>query len=212
MADVQARVRAFTECWHAGLRPDVAAFLAAVPARQQGELADALQAFLSDGPPPRYDEHTLAALESSQPVREAVRAIDGQAGTWPLLLPALRRQRRLRQADVAQRLASELGFPSAQERVREHLHDMECGTADARRVSARVLTALARVLGITGSDLARAGGVSTLGDSPSDLTPTRRGFRDPPPFSEVPSGYRQPDAPDRPEWTEVDRLFLGNHR
>jgi hypothetical protein len=49
----------------------------------------------------------LAELASSQPVREAARAFDGRAGTWP----ALRRQRRLTRADAAKRLASELGFP-----------------------------------------------------------------------------------------------------
>jgi hypothetical protein len=210
MGDVQALLSAFIEEWEAGLRPDVKAFLAAAPAPQRDALADVLDAFLSDAPPPRYDEDTLAELDSSQPVREAARAIDGRAGTWPLLLPALRRQRRLTRADAAEHLASELGFPGAHDRVRQHLHDMEYGTADARRVSLRVLSALARLLGTTGLDLARAGSVPTLGGPMSGLAPTRRGFPDPPPFSEVPTTYRRPDTSDRREWGAVDRLFLGS--
>jgi len=212
MGDVRALLSAFIEEWEAGLRPDVGAFLAAAPAPQRDELADALDAFLSNAPTPRYDEHTLAELESSQPVREAARAIDGQAGTWPLLLPALRRQRRLTRADAAKCLASELGFPGAHERVRQHLHDMEYGTADARRVSVRVLSALARVLGTASSDLARAGGTVTLGGPTTGLAPARRGFPDSPPFSEVPVDYRQSQSSDPPEWTEIDRLFLGTQR
>lgn len=208
MTDAQEMLRAFAEEWEAGLRPDVEGFLAAVPAHQQSELADAIQAFLCRAPVPRYDEQTLGELEASQPVREAARAIDGRTGTWPLLLPSLRRQRRLTRAEAAQRLATELGFSSAHQRVRQHLHSMEYGTADALCVSDRVLVALASVLGTTFSDLARAGRVPTLGGPTSGLAPTRRGFPDPPPFSEVPSGYRQPDTSDRPEWAAVDRLFL----
>ena len=210
MTDARALLTAFTEEWGAGLRPDVEAFVEAAPAHQHHELAEAIAAFVCDAPSPRYDEATLEELESSQPVREAARAIDGRAGTWPLLLPALRRQRRLRRADVAQRLASELGLSSAHERVLQHLHNMEYGTADVRCVSRRVLTALARVLGTTASDLARAGRVPTLGGPMSGLAPTRRGFPQPPPFSEVPTDYCQPDTSDRPDWAAVDRLFLGS--
>jgi hypothetical protein len=208
MTDAQELLRAFMHEWGAGLRPDVDAFLAEAPAPQQCELADAIHAFLCSAPSPRYDEQTLAELESSQPVREAARAIDGRTGTWPLLLPSLRRQRRLTRAEVAQRLAGELGFSSAHDRVRRHLHNMEYGTADALCVSDRVLIALARVLGTTFSDLARAGRVPTLGGPTSRLAPTRRGFPDPPPFSEVPVDYRQPDTSDQSEWAAVDRLFL----
>jgi hypothetical protein len=85
---------------------------------------------------------------------------------------------------------------------------MEYGTADSLCVSDRVLVALASVLGTTFSDLARAGRVPTLGGPTSGLAPTRRGFHDPPPFSEVPVDYRQPDISDRPEWAALDRLFL----
>lgn len=210
MTDTQALLGAFVDEWEAGLRPEVDAFLAAAAADQQGELADAVEAFLRDAPLPGYDDETLAGLESSHAVREAARAIDGRAGTWPLLLPALRRQRRLARADVARRLATELGFSSAHERVHQHLHTMEYGTADVRAISHRVLVALARVLGTTAAELARAGQVPTLGGPVGGLAPTRRGFPDPPPFSEVPTDYRQPDTSDRSEWTEVDRLFLGS--
>ena len=113
MTDARVLLRVFTEEWEAGLRPNVETFLAAAPAHQQSELAGAVEAFLCDAPLPRYDDETLAELESSQPVREAAQAIDGRTGTWPLLLPSLRRQRRLTRAEVAQRLATELGFSSA---------------------------------------------------------------------------------------------------
>lgn len=208
MIDAQVLLRAFTEEWDSGVRPDVDAFLAAAPADQQSELIDAIDAFLREASLPRYDDETLEEVESSQAVREAARAIDGRAGTWPLLLPALRRQRRLRRADVAQRLASELGFASAHERVRQHLHTMEYGTADALRVSRQVLVALAHILGTTAGHLERAGRVPTLGGPTTGLVPTRCGLPDAPPFSEVPSGYRLPDARQPAEWAALDRLFL----
>jgi hypothetical protein len=208
MTDTQALLQAFTDAWEAGLRPDVEGFLAEAPAQQQSELADAIRAFLCSAPLPRYDDQTLAELDSSQAVREAARAIDGRTGTWPLLLPSLRRQRRLTRAEVAQRLATELGLSSAHQRVRQHLHNMEYGTADALCISDRVLVALASVLGTTFSDLARAGRVPTLGGPTTGLAPTRRGFPDLPPFSEVPVDYRQPDPSDQAEWAAVDRLFL----
>lgn len=207
MTDADVILRTFKHEWEAGLRPDVEAFLAAAPNHQQSELEDAIDAFLREAPLPRYDERMVAELESSQPVREAARAINGRTGTWPLLLPALRRQRHLTRRNVAQRLATELGFSSAHERVRQHLHTMEYGTADVFRISRRVLAALARVLGTTASDLARAGRVPTLGGPTSGLAPTRRGFPDLPAFSEVPGSYRQPDTSYLPEWAEVDRLF-----
>jgi len=209
MTDEQGLLRAFAEAWEAGLRPDVEGFLAAASAHQQSELADAIQAFLCRAPVPRYDEQTLAELEASQPVREAARAIDGRAGTWPLLLPSLRRQRRLTRAEVEQRLATELGFSSAHQRVRQHLHSMEYGTADVSCVSRQVLVALARILGTTAAHLERAGGAPTLGGPTTGLVPTRRGLPDAPPFSEVPNGYRQPDTHHPPAWAALDRLFHG---
>jgi len=209
MTDARTLLSAFKEEWEAGLRPDVGAFLAAASAGQRGELAHAIEAFLCDAPLPRYDGGTLEQLESSQPVREAERAFDGRAGTWPLLLPALRREGRLTRSDAARRLATELGFSGAHERVHEHLHTMEYGTADPLRISRRVLVALARVLGTTAARLERAGRVPTLGGPTRGLMPTRRGLPDAPPFSEVPSGYRQPDSHRPPDWAALDRLFLG---
>lgn len=84
--------------------------------------------------------------------------------------------------------------------------------ADAGRVSFRVLSALARVLGTASSDLARAGRAVTLGGPTTGLAPARRGFPESPPFSEVPVDYRQTEPSDAPEWTEIDRLFLGSQR
>lgn len=209
MTDVHTLLSNFVAGWKAGRRPDVEAFLASVPTDEREELADAIEAFLIGAPTPRYDEQTLAELESSQQVREAERAIAGRSGTWPMLLPALRRQRRLTRASVAQTLATELGFPSAHERVREHLHDMETGARDARRVSRRVLVALGTVLGADPAEIVRAGLVNTIGGPTSGLTPTRRGFPDQPPFSEVPADYERPQPLDPAVWAEVDRLFLG---
>ena len=152
----------------------------------------------------------MTELESSQPVREAARAIDGRAGTWPLLLPALRRAappHDVRTLRNVSRVSSD---------SRAHTSGsvststtMEYGTADALRVSRQVLVALARVLGTTAADLERAGRVPTLGGPTTGLAPTRRGLPDAPPFSEVPSGYRQPDARQPAEWAALDRLFLG---
>jgi hypothetical protein len=210
MTDAQSLLSAFAEAWEAGLRPDVEQFVTAAPAEHQAELADALAPFLCQAPVPRYDDATLEELESSQPVREAERAFDGRAGAWPLLLPALRRQNRLTRWDVARRLADELGFAREHQRVHQHLHAMEYGTADPFGVSRTVLVALARILGTTVVHLVWAGRVPTLDGPTTGLAPSRRGLPDPPPFSEVPSGYRRPDVRRPPQWSAVDRLFLGN--
>jgi len=207
MTDAQTLLAKFIADWQGGRRPDVGAILGHATPDQREGLAEAIESFLTNAPVPLYDEQVLLELEGSQAVREAERSLDGRSGAWPLLLPALRRQRRLKRADVARRLATDLGFPDARERVREHLHDMEIGAADSRHVSHEALVALARVLGTSAAALRRAGDVLTFGGPPLEIEPSRRGFSDRPPFSEIPSGYRRLDTSAQPAWEEVDRLF-----
>ena len=86
---------------------------------------------------------------------------------------------------------------------------MEYGTADARRVSRRVLVALARVLGTTAARLERAGGFprSAVRPSGTRADPTRSSGS-----ATVQRGaeWLPPTRPRRPpEWDALDRLFLG---
>ena len=207
MTDAQTLLAAFISDWRGGRRPDVAAVLEQACADEREGLAKAIETFLIDAPVPLYDEQVLLELEGSQAVREAERSLEGRSGSWPLLLPALRRQRRLKRADVARRVAIELGFPGATDRVHERLHEMEIGAVDSRKVSHEVLVVLARILGTSAAALRRAGGVPTFGGPPIGVVPSRRGFPDHPRFSEIPSGYRCQATSAPPAWEQVDRLF-----
>lgn len=207
MTDARTLLSTFIADWRAGRRPDVAAILEQAGADEREGLAKAIESFLIDAPIPLYDEQVLLELEGSHAVREAERSLQGRSGAWPLLLPALRRQRRLKRAEMARRVATGLGFPGAIDRVHEHLHQMEIGAIDARRVSQEVLVVLASVLGTNAAALRRAGGMRTFGGPPIGVEPSRRGFPDHPPFSEIPSGYRSPETSAPLACEQVDRLF-----
>lgn len=207
MTDAQTLLSMFIADWQGGRRPDVAAILERASPEERERLAEAIETFLVEAPVPFYDEQVLLELEGSQAVREAERSLEGRSGTWPLLLPALRRQRRLKRADVARRVAIDLGFPGATDRVHERLHEMEIGAVDSRKVSHEVLVVLARILGTSAAALRRAGGVLTFGGPPIGVEPSRRGFPDHPPFSEIPSGYQSRNTSTPLAGEQVDRLF-----
>jgi hypothetical protein len=209
MSDPRTLRERFERDWLAGLRPGVEHTVTLAPVGSRAELARSLERFLLSAPVPAFDEATLAELAQSQPVREAQRAIGGHAGGWPLLLPALRRQRRLTRRCLAARLAQAIGHEQASDRVAMHLHAMESGTTDAARVTRRVLDALGALLGVSGDALERAGHARTAAGPPAPAAAAQRGFAEPPPFSEVPPGYHPVPQTAGEEWAAVDRLFLG---
>jgi hypothetical protein len=130
------------------------------------------------------------------------RTLAGSAGLWPVLLPRLRNQARIKRADLVAELAARLGAQSKQEKVASYYHEMEQGRLPASGVSDSVLEALGKIVGYGKDALRSAGGMPAPGGrSPEAGAVYTRTTR-----SEEPE--KEAVAPARPEeWDEVDRLF-----
>ena len=148
-----------------------------------GELAQLVDVFLAGSEPPAPDPERV----------ELIRV--WARGEPPLL--ELRTSRRLKRADVVERLTQLLGLsPGRAQKVGRYYHELEAGTLDTRGVDARVWDALREVLGADVRSLAR-------------WRPAR--------VPHAPVLYRRLEVPDvaapaapraaPPEEDEVDRLF-----
>jgi len=167
-----------------GERPDLREYLGrAGPAAE--ELAALVDAFLQAVPPPDPDEASVARW------RAAV------AGEPPLL--ELRRQRRLRRADVVESLIRLLALdPAKREKVRARYHELETGQLDPDRVDARVWEALAATLKER-VETVRAWAAPARPLSADPVVFARLADADEPPPAAPPAREEEPD--------EIDRLF-----
>jgi len=148
----------FIDAWNAGQRPDVDEYIARAPAREQGELADELVAFLSFAPTPAYDDQALAAIRAEPIVAEALAASGERAGLLPALLVSLRERLSMTTAQVAADLVSQLGLPREREaKTAAYLDRLEHGELEPGRVSRRVFDALARLFAVPRDQLEGAG-------------------------------------------------------
>ena len=207
-ADLDRVLSEFMDAWNAGRRPDVEDYLERVAPEQRRELADEITNWLTWAPAPDYDEATYERIRVDPLVREVVAAVDRPAGLWPSLLPRLRARARLSVADVATAISKALGIAGREEKAARYLQEMESGTLEPSGVSRRVLDALARVLGVAGSDLEAAG---DLGWTPR---PSATLLRADPGVGEETTQHLEilaeaMAAPSEEPWDEVDELFRG---
>lgn len=187
----------FIDAWNAGQRPDVAEHLGRVPEKQRAELARQIDAWLTLGPSPDYDEATLAAIRAEPAVQRALAAAR---------LAQAREDASLSAEQLAQALVEETGLaPEQREKAGRMLAALEAGRLSLAGLSQRLVDALGRILRLpaeafaASAETGQAGALAFRADAEpaaeaaGDLELLRRGI----------------EAPSARDWDEVDELFLG---
>jgi len=219
VSDVERLLREFIEAHEAGQSPDPGELLDRAEGTDRRELTALIDAYLVRAPRRRWDAAAFKTSGAAPVVEGLSRSLAGAGGTWPTLLPRLRARAQLRRAELVDRLAAALGAEQRRERVGAYYHEMEQGLLPAAGVSARVLDALAAILGESADALREAG--AALGGGPGgpyDAAAFARtakadkladpGAADAVFLDESLAGDDEPPAPGG-EWDEVDRLFRG---
>jgi hypothetical protein len=208
VSDVDRLLAEYIAEHRAGGEADPRAFLSRASPAEQRELASLIDAYLALAPRQSFDQASFRGSSAERTVDELERALGGQAGLWPALLPRLRDRAGLKRSELVERLADDLGVGDRKDKVADYYHEMEQGLLPARGVSDRVLDALARILGDTAKSLKDAGRVLTPPAEGPAAAPAaafaRRAHAEP---ASAASAGTQPPAPS--EWDEVDELFRG---
>jgi hypothetical protein len=191
----------------AGGEADPTEYLSRVSLPERTELAALIDAYLAHAPRQQLDQTAFRGSSAERTVDELERAIAGQAGLWPALLPRLRDRAGLKRSTLVDRLAVALGVKDRQEKVAGYYHEMEQGLLPAEGVSDRVLEALGQIVGETAQVLRDAGRALTPPSGGPPAAPAtafaRRAHAEAaaPPAGVVPA--------DQSEWDQVDQLFRG---
>jgi hypothetical protein len=170
-------------------------------------LAGEIDRYLVAAPRRAFDAGRFAGSTAAQTVDALERALAGQAGLWPAVLPRLRARAGIKRAVLVERLANALGVADRTEKVAAYYHAMEQGLLDSRGVSDKVLSALAAIVGETAQSLRDSGR--------SLLPPTARATPTPAVFARRaawPGGVGNAEIPgsrDAGVWDEIDELFRG---
>jgi transcriptional regulator with XRE-family HTH domain len=195
----------FIDAWNAGRRPDVEAWLARVPEGDRDELAARLEAWLAIAPTPDYDEPTRAAIAAEPALRAALSAAAAQRAPLSARLPALRRRAGLAVRDVARRLVPVFGLRGEEARAVEYLDRLERDELDPARLSARLLDALAAILGADRDELAPGAPAVAAGQAFFRADEDAAEWL----ASDIDALSRAALAPAPAPLDELDRLFVG---
>lgn len=199
----------FIDAWNAGRRPDVDEFVDRAAEEDRGWLSDEIASFMLTGPTPRYDDAAIESIRAEPIVAEALARSRERAGLWATWLPSLRSRAKLSTAQLAEKLTGALELPADRAAKTEgYLEEMERGALDPRGVSQRVLEALAKLLGVSGDELAGAGDLGAWRAAPQQM------FRAQPGAAETSREHLEVladafAAPGGEDWDEVDELFRG---
>ena len=198
----------FIDAWNRAERPRVDDYLARAAPGERDELAERLDDWLLLAPTPEYGADALEAIRADPAFAGALAEIEAHPGAWPEVLPRLRERAGVRVRDLAGRVTAAFGLSGQEERAEQYLERMERGELDPTRVSRRLLDFVGAALGVTGTDLARAGGLRLA------AAPGQAMFR-----AEREAATRFEDdlealsqaamAPAPPPMDELDRLFVG---
>jgi hypothetical protein len=184
-------------------------FLSRAAPDERDELMALIDAYLARAPRQSFDADGYRGSTAERTVDELERALRGQSGLWPALLPQLRNRSGMKRSELVQRLASALGVADKAAKVGDYYHQMEQGLLPARGVSDRVLDALGGLVGETAGALREAGYAirpSEPGGAAAQAAFARRAYTEgaePPP----PAGMPSPGVVER---DEVDELFCGD--
>ena len=203
MTTIEQLIGEFIDAWNAGRRPDVLAYLARAAPADRDELARQLETWLELAPTPAYDETTRAQIAAEPALLAAFAAAEALRTPLAARLPPLRERAGLAVPDVAQRLTRLVGIDD-ERRTEEYLERLENDAFDERRLSRRLIVALATILGVN---------VEQLVPAPVPIGQTFfRAEADPEQWVaeslELLSELALEAAPDQP-MDELDRLFLG---
>ena len=206
MTDLDRLFREYVAEHQAGRTADPRNYLSRVSAAERAELAALIDTYLARAPREAFDPAAFRGSSAERTVHELERAIAGQAGLWPALLPRLRGRAGLKRSLVVERLAAALGVQEREDKVAGYYHQMEQGLLPAAGVSDRVLEALGRIVGETAQALREAGSsLRPPSEGPSALPAAafaRRAYAEAAPPAQAP-------AAEVDEWDEVDELFRG---
>jgi len=207
MTDLQRLFAEYVAEHRGGGEADPRQYLSRAPAAERTELAALIDAYLARAPRRAFDRAAFHGSTAERTVDELERAITGQAGLWPTLLPRLRDRSGLRRSTLVERLAETLGVEDRSDKVAGYYHEMEQGLLPAAGVSDRVLEAIGQIVGETAQALRDAGHAlrpPTEGPAAAPAAAfARRAHAEPGPPPEA-----APAQPP-PEWDDVDELFRG---
>lgn len=187
---------------------DPRAYVARAAPDERVELAALIDAYLARAPRRSVDLENVGSSGAHRTVDELERALAGQSGLWPAVLPRLRHQAGLRRSELVARLAGALGVDDGEEKVAGYYHQMEQGLLPAAGVSDRVLEALAGIVGESAQALRNAGralGAATPGAGRTSAAFARRTY----PEGAAPSAPALSGAGEPTQFDEVDELFRG---
>lgn len=206
MTDLDRLFGEYVADHQAGGEADPRDYLSRVAAAERAELAALIDAYLARAPREAFDPAAFRGSRAERIVDELERAIAGQAGLWPALLPRLRDRAGLKRSRLVERLAAALGVQDREDKVAGYYHQMEQGLLPAAGVSDRVLEALGRIVGETAEALREAGSALRPSSEGPAAAPAaafaRRAYAEAAPSPEA-------SAAQEARWDEVDELFRG---
>ncbi len=152
MTTIEQLVGQFIDDWNAGRRPDVLAFLEHAAPEDRDALASQLETWLELAPTPAYDEPTRHSIASEPALLAALDAATALRAPLAERLPTLRNRAGLAIREVAARL-TQLFDLDDELRTVAYLEQIERDELDERRLSRRLLDALAAILGADADQL-----------------------------------------------------------
>ncbi len=196
MADLKAMRDDFAAAFEAGESPNPADWLQRVAEDERQDLERLIDTYLMTAPRRAWDAKAYETSLARVAVEQVLESRNGVSGTWPELLPRLRKRARLKRSELVAGLSRALGLgeaPATIEKVGVFYNGMEHGTLEARGVSQRVLDALAGLVGTTSEALRAAGG---SGPPPNAGAATYARMAAPAPTYRAESADRAEDAED----------------
>ncbi len=208
MSDVDRLLSDYIANHRAGGDADPREYIFRASPSQRTELAALIDAYLAAAPRQPLDERAFRGSTAERTVDELERAIGGQGGLWPALLPRLRDRAGLKRSELVERLAAALGVSDRQSKVAGYYHEMEQGLLPARGVSDRVLDALGQLVGESAQALRDAGrSLAAPGGGPANAPAAfaRRAHAEAIPAARTSAAAPTPEG----AWDDVDALFRG---
>jgi hypothetical protein len=207
MSDVERLLAEYKQVHRRGGDADPGPFLARTSGAEREQLTALIDAYLERASRREFDRAELRDSPAAAVADSTQRTLAGSAGLWPVLLPRLRNQARIKRADLVAELAGRLGAQTQQEKVAAYYHEMEQGLLPASGVSDTVLDALGKIVGYGRDALRSAGQMPAPGGPPAEAgavyaRTTRLGAA-----PADPNALSAAEAPEPEEWDEVDRLF-----
>lgn len=162
MTTIEQLIGEFIDAWNAGRRPDIDAYLERAEPAERDELAAQLMTWLELAPTPDFDAQARAAISSEPSLAAALTTAAVLRSPLAERLPNLRQRAGMAIGDLAARL-TQLFALDDEPRAAAYLEQIERNELDERRISRRLLDALAAILGadrdqLNPSPVALAGG------------------------------------------------------